>query len=253
MKISRTAVAASALLILAPLLVSCSATAQHHNSSTSDSAPSDVFPIVYMGDSVAAGLAVPLKEAVAASGGSLQSLAADGGGNVVGPFADKHWDEFAKQIADAHPAVVVYQITTYDWGTEAEQRAAYERLVKTSSKAGAETVFVTVPPIRADDFYAPHIGELARTTKVATEVAAASAGKAHLVNANTVWGDQYARERDGKVDRSSDGIHTCPQGAARYTSWLLGELSDLHPDYTPAKAKTWANTGWAANKRFTGC
>jgi hypothetical protein len=68
-----------------------------------------------------------------------------------------------------------------------------------------------------------------------------------------VWGDTYQRVKDGKPDRSPDGIHTCPQGAARFTNWLLKELAKLYPGFTPASPESWANTGWSADKHFKAC
>lgn len=34
---------------------------------------------------------------------------------------------------------------------------------------------------------------------------------------------------------------------------LLGELAKLFPGFTPASARSWANTGWSADARFKGC
>lgn len=74
-----------------------------------------------------------------------------------------------------------------------------------------------------------------------------------FLDATVVWGNTYQRSRDGVVDRSSDGVHTCPQGAARFTVWLLAELAKLYPGFTPPKAAEWANAGWAADDHVIGC
>jgi hypothetical protein len=200
-------------------------------------------PVLFAGDSVAAGLSAPLTEAFAASGVRFRSVASEGGGNVVGPNAQSTWETLPGAIADTGPAVVVYQITTYDWGTAQEQRDAYTRLAEAVTAAGATPVIVTMPPIRPDDFYAPHMAELARTADVARQVPGL-----HVLDAGAVWGAEF--QPDG---RSSDGIHACPQGAARFTAWLLRELATLRADFTPAAPETWANTGWAADRRFIGC
>jgi hypothetical protein len=209
--------------------------------------------VLLLGDSVAVGEALPLSAAFGASGVRFTSIAADGGGNVVGPFAEEQWAELPGKIAAAAPAVVVYQLSTFDWGTAQEQRAAYDRLLATVAGVGAELVLVTAPPIRPDDFYAPHMEDLARTPDVAHAVAAASAGRARVLAADAVWGTDYQQTRDGLADRSSDGIHTCPQGAARFTDWLLGELAKLYPGFTPAAPQSWTDTGWSADARFVGC
>jgi hypothetical protein len=119
--------------------------------------------------------------------------------------------------------------------------------------AGAKLVFVTMPPIRPDDFYQPHMADLNRAPDVAREIAAAAPDQAGVLDASAVWGTTYRQTRDGKADRSGDGIHTCPQGAARFTGWLLAELAKLFPGFTPAPAQSWANTGWSADKHFKDC
>lgn len=209
--------------------------------------------VLLLGDSIAAGEALPMTAAFAASGVEFQSIAADGGGNVVGPFAEENWKKLPERITAAEPAVVVYQLTTYDWGGEQEQRAAYDRLLTTVTRAGATLVFVTAPPIRPDDFYRPHMADLDHAPRAARAVAADSSGRASVLDASAVWGDTYQQVRDGKADRSTDGVHTCPQGAARFTHWLLTELARLFDGFTPAPPRSWANTGWSADRRFTGC
>jgi hypothetical protein len=217
-------------------------------SSESTAAPTGqgLSTVLFLGDSIAAGEALPMAAAFEASGVGFQSIASDGGGNVVGPFAEENWKELPDQIASAKPSVVVYQLTTYDWGTQQEQEAAYDRLLTTVTGAGAELVFVTAPPIRPDDFYRPHMADLERAPDAARAVG-------NVLDAGAVWGDTYEQVKDGKADRSTDGIHTCPQGAARFTSWLLAELAKLYPGFTPAAAQEWANTGWSADDHFKGC
>jgi hypothetical protein len=209
--------------------------------------------VLFLGDSIAAGEALPVAAAFKAGGVEFQSVAADGGGNVVGPFSDENWKKLPEQVTSAKPTIVVYQLTTYDWGSRQEQQAAYDKLLTTVKGAGAKLVFVTAPPIKADDFYQPHMADLDRTPDVARAVAASSSGYASVLDASAVWGNTYQQVKDGKADRSADGVHTCPQGAARFTSWLLAELAKLFPGFTPASARDWANTGWSANDHFKGC
>lgn len=209
--------------------------------------------VLFLGDCIAVAESQALTAAAGAGGFRFESIAAEGGGNVVGPFADEQWQELPGKITSAKPSVVVYQITTYDWGTEQEQEAAYQRLVSTVAGAGAKLVFVTMPPIEPDDFYRPHMADLNRTTSVARRVVDASAGQAALLDASAVWGDAYQQFREGKPDRSSDGIHICPQSAARFTAWLLAALAGLVPGLTPAPAESWAGTGWSADRHFQGC
>ncbi|GGM41493.1 acyltransferase family protein [Promicromonospora citrea] len=222
-------------------------------SSAAGSAGDGISTVLLLGDSVAAGEALPLGAALDAAGVTLESLAADGGGGVVGPLGEATWEQLPGAVATARPDVVVYQLTTYDWGTAQEQRAGYERLVRMVSDAGADLVLVPSPPIRPDEFYAPHMDELAGAERVAREVAEASGGRAVYLDSAPVWGEAYERVRDGVPDRSADGIHTCPQGAARFTGWLLGELAQRYPGFAPADPEAWLDAGWAADPRFTGC
>lgn len=209
-------------------------------------------PIVLLGDSVAAGEAAPLTQAVAASGAKFVDATSTGGGNVTGPNAEAQWKRLPKTLAKAEGGTVIYQVTTYDWGSESEQREAYERLAAETEKADADLVLVTMPPIRPDSFYKPHMSELARAAEVARSVAEEADG-VEFLDAGEVWGDRYQRVRDGEIDRSKDGIHTCPQGAARFTAWLLDELAELEPAFEPAEASEWAETGWTSDKNFRGC
>jgi lysophospholipase L1-like esterase len=247
---SRLALGLTGLLLLTG---ACSGTDATTEKPAATAGNSGLSTVLLLGDSIAAGQAVALTEAFAASDVRFQSVAAEGGGNVVGPFADKNWAKLPGQIDAARPTVVLYQITTYDWGSAAEQQAAYRRLLSTVSGAGAKLVFVTAPPIRPDDFYRPHLADLKRTTASARAVAEGSAGGATVLDAEAVWGREYQRDRDGTPDRSSDGVHTCPQGAARFANWLLGELAGMFGGFAPAEPAEWANTGWSADKRFIGC
>lgn len=209
--------------------------------------------LMWVGDSVGAQLARPLAAAAAASGLTFESAAENGGGNVVGPFSDENWPRLAARIAAFRPDVVGYEITTYDWGSESEQRRAYTRLVDTVTKAGGYVMFVSSPPIRPDDFYAAHMTDLARAFPVARAVADDSGGRAVAVNADEYWGAAFRSDidADGALDRASDGIHTCPRGAAGFTNWLIGRLVQRYSGFTPAPASSWVNTGWAASKEFT--
>jgi len=209
--------------------------------------------VLFLGDSVAAGEALAVGAALEAGGVGFRSLASDGGGNVVGPFTGKRWRTLPQEIAGADPTVVVYQLTTYDWGTRAQQRAAYERLAATVGEAGATLVLVSGPPIRPDDFYRPHMAQLRAAPEVAREVARRSNGRVVALDASAVWGAEYRRTRDGAADRSTDGVHACPQGAARFAAWLVDELAGRFPGFAPAPPEAWANAGWSADARFKGC
>lgn len=209
--------------------------------------------VIFLGDSVALGEALAVGAALGVAEVDFHSMASEGGGNVVGPFSQELWKTLPDRVATAKPSTVIYQVTTYDWGDEAEQYDAYERLLSTVTGVGAMLVFVTGPPIVPDEFYEPHMDDLERAPEVARRVADDSDGQAVVLDAGQVWGDTYERYRNDVADRSSDGIHTCPQGAARFADWLLEELAALYTDFTPPAPEEWANLGWAGDDHFRGC
>ncbi len=248
--------AVCALLSVLTVLSACSQgeSAGSSSASTADSA-GQAPRLLWMGDSVAAQLAKPLAAAAEASGLTMKSIASTGGGNVSGidKLAESTFGRLTEALGSFEPDVVAYQVATYDWGTEQEQRAAYKKLLKTVTDAGAQLVFVTMPPIKPDDFYAKHMDELKRTTRLAKEVAAGSHDKAVVFDSTQVWGQSFQRRRDGELYRSSDGIHTCPQGAAQFTVWFMNELAKRVSGFTPASPKSWANAGWAGDPAFKDC
>lgn len=215
-------------------------------------AETGVSPLLFLGDSVAAGQALPLGQAMAESGAYFVNETSTGGGNVVGPNAQAQWEDLPERLEEAEGGVVVYQLTSYDWGTPDEQREAYENLAEAASEVNADLILVSMPPIEPDEFYADHMDELATAAETAQDLAAEDE-TVEFLDATAVWGTAYSREHDGEIDRSDDGIHTCPQGAARFTSWLLDELADLYPGFEPADPDQWANTGWASDDTFIGC
>ncbi|WGD37646.1 SGNH/GDSL hydrolase family protein [Lysinibacter sp. HNR] len=218
-----------------------------------DPAGNGLSSVVFIGDSIAEGISQPLKSAFESADVKYSAYVQAGGGSLVGPIADETWKKLPALIKTAQPNLVIYQLNTYDWGDESEQTAAYERLLSTASEADAKLAFVTMPPIQPDEFYEPHMEDILRTASVAQTVVSSSGGKAYFLDAKEVWGENYERMRDGKVYRSEDGIHTCQQGAARLTQWLLNQLTVLYPDFTPPAADKWANSGWSSAKQFTGC
>ncbi|WP_426623125.1 SGNH/GDSL hydrolase family protein [Leifsonia sp. McL0607] len=255
--ITLTLTAALAASVLA-FTCACS-TGKDSSTSASGSAPTtELAPpaeglsrVLWLGDSIADGLSLPLSFAFDAAKVEFSSIAAAGGGTVVGDLGKTTWETLDERLRTMKPSTVVYQVTTYDWGSSEELERAYQRLV--DAAGDAKVIFVTVPPIAADDFYAPHLEDLARTTAAAQAVAERSGGRAHVLDASAVWGTSFTKTVDGKRYRSDDGIHTCPQGAARFTNWLLDGLSDVYPAFTPPAASKWANAGWASDKAFIGC
>ncbi|WP_331769652.1 SGNH/GDSL hydrolase family protein (plasmid) [Embleya sp. NBC_00888] len=207
--------------------------------------------LLWMGDSIGEVQAPALGAAMKANGMEFKSMAAAGGGGVIGEVAEPTWEQLPKELGSFKPNVVVYQITTYDWGKTEEQHASYERLVKTVTDAGAELVIVSAPPFRIDDFYKPHEAEIKAAPKSAKEVADKHPGKVRFLDAAALWGTDGAA---AKAQRSNDGIHSCQQGSAAFAQWLGKELGKQY-SFTPAAVDRWATGSWTGDKVYgrLGC
>ncbi|MFE9506534.1 SGNH/GDSL hydrolase family protein [Streptomyces anthocyanicus] len=207
--------------------------------------------LLWMGDSIGEAQAPALGAAMKAGGVAFRSVAAAGGGGVVGEIAAPTWDGLPKTLKSFAPDVVAYQVTTYDWGTPAEQRAAYERLVKTVNEAGADLLLVSAPPFKVDDFYQPHEAEIASAPRSAKSVAEKHPDTAGFLDAAALWGDDSASER---AQRSEDGIHSCQQGSAAFAVWF-GEQLEKRYGFDPAAADAWATGDWTGAKVYSrlGC
>ncbi|MYV99425.1 SGNH/GDSL hydrolase family protein [Streptomyces sp. SID3343] len=207
--------------------------------------------LLWMGDSIGAVEAPALEAAMKADGVEFASMAAAGGGGVIGEPAEPTWEQLPKELGSFKPNVVVYQITTYDWGNPQEQQAGYERLVKTVTDAGAELVIVSAPPFKIDDFYQPHEAEIKSAPKSARDVADKHPDKVRFLDAAALWGTDSTA---AKAQRSNDGIHSCQQGAAAFAHWLGKELGKQY-SFTPAAVDRWATGSWTGDKVYArlGC
>lgn len=207
--------------------------------------------LLWMGDSIAEAEAPAIRAAMKADRVGFRSAAATGGGGVIGPIAAPTWKDLPKELRSFKPDVVAYQITTYDWGTPAEQRAGYERLARTVNGAGADLLIVSAPPFKADDFYKPHIAAINSAPKSAEQVADSHPDTVHFLDASALWGTDRTAAR---AQRSKDGIHSCQQGSAAFAKWFGGEL---HARYSlaPAAVDQWATGSWTGDKLYDrlGC
>ncbi|WP_050514505.1 SGNH hydrolase domain-containing protein [Streptomyces rimosus] len=258
------ALAAGALLVVGvslAALTGCgnSASGNGDNAGSAASAPpagknggKPLSKLLWMGDSIAEAEAPALEAAVKAGGAEFKSIASAGGGTVVkgeGPtaqFADDTYKQLAKAVETFHPDVIAYQVTTYDWGTAAQQAGSYERLAKAAKDAGAELVIVSAPPFKIDDFYKSHEAAIKSAPKAAQDAAAKNAGQVRFFDAAGLWGTDSAA---AKAQRSQDGIHTCQQGAAAFANWFGGQLS-RHYSFTPAAPEKWAKGTWTGSKVY---
>ncbi|WP_241562431.1 SGNH/GDSL hydrolase family protein [Streptomyces hoynatensis] len=206
-----------------------------------------------------------LRAALTASGVDVEDASSDGGGTVVEgdaairPLAEATWRELAEDLASFRPDVLAYQLTTYDWGTPAQQRASYERLAGAAREAGADLVLVSAPPFRIDDFYRGHESALDSAPAAAEEVAeahreargAAGGARVRFLDSRELWGADAEAER---AQRAPDGIHSCQQGSAAFAAWFAERLGEWY-DFAPAAPEDWANGSWTGDERFAnlGC
>ncbi|WP_413102439.1 SGNH hydrolase domain-containing protein [Streptomyces sp. Inha503] len=222
-------------------------------STTTDEVRRTGTKVLWMGDSIAGAEGPALGAALKAGGVEFKDASSDGGGTIVAShekitkmIAADTWRRLAKDAESFRPTVVAYQVTTYDWGSRDQQRAAYEKLVRTAKDAGAKTVFVPTPPIKIDGFYKKYASQMRTASPVAKEVADNSGGAAGFLDAARLWGTDASVK---KAQRASDGIHNCQQGAASFAAWFTTELGKKE-GFTPAAVETWANGSWTGDDRF---
>ncbi|MFE9370514.1 SGNH hydrolase domain-containing protein [Streptomyces sp. NPDC006711] len=209
--------------------------------------------VLWVGDSITGAEAPALAAALKAGGVEFKDASSDGGGTVVdggdeitGKISEDTWKQLAANIGSFKPTVIAYQVTTYDWGSEDKQRAAYDKLAKTAKDAGAKLVLVTAPPIKIDDFYKKYEPQMRTAPKAAEAAAKNSDGAAVFLDSAQLWGTDAAGK---KAQRSSDGIHNCQQGAAAFAKWLTEQLGG-EAGFTPAPVDAWAQGEWTGDARY---
>lgn len=214
--------------------------------------------VLWLGDSIAGAEAPALGAALKASEVEFKNSSSDGGGTIVDSgekitqmISGETWMQLRKDIELFRPTVIAYQVTTYDWGSQDQQRAAYEKAVDTAKGAGAKVVFVSPPPIKIDAFYRQHEAQMRTAPKAAAEVAGKSGGTAAFFDASQVWGTDASA---AKAQRAADGIHNCQQGAAAFAKWFTDKLGEQE-NFTPASVDSWAQESWTGDERYSklGC
>jgi peptidoglycan/LPS O-acetylase OafA/YrhL len=153
-----------------------------------------------------------------------------------------------RSVVDFKPDLVLYQGSLWDFGTVAEQRAAYERFAEVVLAQGARLALITIPPIRADQ----QIEGLSTLTTVMNEVADAHPGRVMVFNTDQIWGPVFIQDANGdKVpERKPDGVHVCPSGAAMYAIWLMDQLHQRFIDFVPVPPAQWATAAWVDDPRY---
>jgi lysophospholipase L1-like esterase len=207
-----------------------------------------VSTVLWVGDSVAADLAPALTAAFGAAGVGWIDGAGDGlrltPGGGVDPVS-VYTDLFAEHTFDT----VVVQLSYWDNPADLDQLRRSLGWFRDQVRArDADLVVVTPPPVRAD-LVDPG---LARQIEVARELVADGDGRVHLVDSVGAWGATMSVDidMDGAPDRKPDGVHVCPQGAARFASWLASELSTRFDGITAQPVGAWGSGGWSFSERY---
>jgi lysophospholipase L1-like esterase len=210
--------------------------------------------VMWVGDSVAKTEAPALEAALEAAGARFSDESSEGGGVIVDSGGDMSelvqgvWGQVSAAIEKKKPDTIVYQISTYDWGTPDQQKEGYRKLADEAASIGADLVIVSAPPVKIDDFYAPHASEMATTAASANSVAEASGGTVTFLDASALWGTDPLAE---KAQRGKDGIHACQQAAASFASWFMTGFEKVS-GLEPTDPKSWATGDWTSDEVFAG-
>ncbi len=232
-------------IVATPTLASTTTTVEPTTTTTTLFAPTT--RIMMTGDSIAFDEWPAVAAAMDASKIAIGSYVSPGAG-----LLDTKYDSstvIEKSVTDFHPDLVLYQGSLWDFGTPAQQRAAYDQFAEVVLATGARLAFITLPPLRPDQANA----QLTTLSRIMQEVADQHPGQVFVLNSDGAWGPTFAQDVNGdKVpERKPDGVHVCPSGAAMYALWLMGELQTRFVDFVPAPAAKWATAKWVRDPRYT--
>ena len=246
------AVLLTALRGCAPATAGTTSAPETTSAATVQTPAADAPSVMWIGDSVAETEAPALEAALTAARARFIDQSDAGGGTMVDPGGEMStltqgvWKKVTGEIEKTKPNTIVYQITTYDWGTPEQQKAGYQKLADEAESVGADLVIVSMPPIVIDAFYEPHAAEMATTSDSARQVAEASDGTVTFLDASTLWGtDGTAKE----AQRGADGIHACQQASAAFAAWFMTEFAKVS-ELEPAAPKTWATGDWTSAETY---
>jgi peptidoglycan/LPS O-acetylase OafA/YrhL len=205
-----------------------------------DDQRSTIRTVLIQGDSVAFFSSLPVVEAFAAAGLEAINLT-EYGQSLANPSV-------LEAVATSGAQVSVWQISLWDVGDDAVQRSRYEAFVNASVAAGMDVIFIDQPPV----LESLETDERRRIRRIVRDLAAATPERVAVLDPEPVWGRTVDRDRDGDgvPERWADEIHVCPQGAARWTAWLLSELAARYRGIEPATPSEWINGAWLDDPRW---
>jgi hypothetical protein len=208
-------------------------------------APLPATKLVVFGDSIAYDEEPAVRAAFGASGVPAALFAFPGAGiamDLADPVA-----MYRQNVINERPDVVLYQLSLWDDTAEPVQLAHYREFTDMVLAHGASLVFVTPPPLRADQ----QNPALARLPAIVAAMVAIDPSRVVSLDSSAVWGAPFAQDMNGdKIpERKPDGVHVCPSGAARFAAWLLDALASRFT-ITPAPLADWATGTWTKDKRY---
>ncbi|MEZ5221435.1 MAG: acyltransferase [Ilumatobacteraceae bacterium] len=204
--------------------------------------------VLWAGDSVAADLAPALEAAFGAAG--VGWIDGSGDGMRLGTTDDLDPRRiYTELFAVTRFRSIVWQWSFWDSTTPDDQVVAAVAWLRDEAIArGGTLVVVTPPPVRAD-LVDP---ALDRQIELVRDLAADGDGAVVVIDTVEVWGDAMSLDVDGDgvPDRKPDGVHVCPQGAARTAHWLVDRFASHFDDVDPQPVAAWATGSWTTDDRY---
>ncbi|MEI6496154.1 MAG: acyltransferase family protein [Actinomycetota bacterium] len=203
---------------------------------------------LWLGDSVADDLAPALEAALAPAGVTMANGAIDGARFVPTVTIDSH--HLYDSMMTAHPVdLVAVQLSLWDSPASIGDLSVHLGWLHDRARAmGADIVFVTPPPVRAD---LVDLG-LERQLEVVERLVAADPQHTQFIDSAALWGPVLVRDigNDGAPDRKPDGVHICPQGAGRFSAWFVETLSHRFSGVVPVFPTAWLSGTWQRSIRY---
>ena len=214
--------------------------------------PRTLDRMLWVGDSVAADLEPALTAAFGAAGVEVLRGAFDGAHLVPGAGGGDGDDPrgfYGPMIPSVSADAVVVQLSTWDAPAPIDDiRTHIGWFHDTVRRSGADLVLVSPPPMRSD-LVDPGLANLVR---VAGELVASDPDHVVYLDAAVVWGTEMLRDLDGDgaPDRKPDGVHVCPQGAARFAAWLVDAIDAEFAGLSPVFPAAWVSGSWQDSERY---
>jgi hypothetical protein len=150
----------------------------------------------------------------------------------------------------AHPVdLVAVHLSLWDSPANTEQLTTHLGWLHDRARAmGADVLFITPPPVRTD-LTDPG---LARQVEVAQHLVASDPQHTQFIDTAELLGPVLVRDigNDGAPDRKPDGVHICPQGAARFSAWFVEALSHRYSGVMPMFPTAWLSGNWQRSTRY---